>query len=127
MSTTTFNTPPKLPTELDLKIMGISQHSLDICQANGSVVSGGNKSIGNDVLQALEVARDNPEAAGHGAIRDLLESTLASIWNKILADKSRYVMSRDEFAIFNFFQDRFRNNPIAMTARKRYWDNLSVS
>ncbi|KAI0514595.1 hypothetical protein F5B22DRAFT_234684 [Xylaria bambusicola] len=126
MSTTILSTHPRLLTELDLKIMSVSQHSLDFCQANGSVVLGGNKSIGDDVLQALEVARDSPEAAGHGAIGDLLESTLASIWNKILADESKYIMSRDEFAIFNFFQDRFRNNPIAMTARKRYWDNLSV-
>ncbi|KAI1112293.1 hypothetical protein F5Y14DRAFT_422204 [Nemania sp. NC0429] len=82
--------------------------------------------MGNDVIQALEIARESPEAASHGTIRDMLESALADIWARVLADEFGYVMSRDEFAIFNFFQDRFRNNPIAMRARKRYWDNLSV-
>ncbi|KAI1149153.1 hypothetical protein F4825DRAFT_431593 [Nemania diffusa] len=83
-------------------------------------------SIGNDVIQALEIARESPEAASHGAVRDMLETALASIWGRIQADECGYVMSRDEFAIFNFFQDRFRNNPVAIRARKRYWDNLSV-
>ncbi|KAI1192718.1 hypothetical protein F5X97DRAFT_316538 [Nemania serpens] len=82
--------------------------------------------VRDDVIQALEIARESPEAASHGTIRDMLESALADIWGRVLADEFGYVMSRDEFAIFNFFQDRFRNNPIAMRARKRYWDNLSV-
>ena len=107
--------------------MSISEPSLDFCQGKNLAVPRNNQNIGDDVLQALEIARDNPEAASQGVIRDLLESTLASIWSRILADKSRYVMSRDEFAIFNFYQDRFRNNPIATTARRRYWDNLIVS
>ncbi|KAJ8133000.1 hypothetical protein O1611_g626 [Lasiodiplodia mahajangana] len=83
-------------------------------------------SISNDVIQALEIARESPEAASHGTIRDMLESALAGIWGRVLADECGYVMSRDEFAIFNFFQDRFRNNPVAAGARKRYWDNLSI-
>ncbi|KAI0912061.1 hypothetical protein F4824DRAFT_190092 [Ustulina deusta] len=125
MSTSTLTFPSGL-SELKPNIMNISQPQLDGRQVTDLGAPKGNKSINNDVIQALEIARDSPEAAGHGAIRDLLESALAGIWDRILADESRYVMSRDEFAIFNFFQDRFRNNPIAMAARRRYWDNLSV-
>ncbi|KAI0423961.1 hypothetical protein F5Y09DRAFT_325707 [Xylaria sp. FL1042] len=124
MSTLTF--PTRL-SEPKLNIMDISQPPLACRQANDMVAPKSNTYISNDVIQALEIARDSPEAACHGTIRDLLESALADIWERVLANQSRYVMSRDEFAIFNFFQDRFRNNPIAMMARKRYWDNLSVS
>ncbi|KAI1303249.1 hypothetical protein F5Y03DRAFT_395970 [Xylaria venustula] len=106
--------------------MEISQPSLER-RGNDIVAPKSNKSISDDVIQALEVARDSPEAACHGIIHDLLESALAGIWDRILADESGYVMSRDEFAIFNYFQYRFRNNPMARTARKRYWDNMSAS
>ncbi|KAI1425643.1 hypothetical protein F5Y12DRAFT_352486 [Xylaria sp. FL1777] len=126
MSMPTLAFPIRL-SELKLNIMNMSQPPLGCRQVNDLMATKSNKGINSDVIQALEIARDSPEAAGHGAIRDLLESALAGIWNRVLADESRYVMSRDEFAIFNFFQDRFRNNPLAMTARKRYWDNLNVS
>ncbi|KAI2640182.1 hypothetical protein GGS21DRAFT_505579 [Xylaria nigripes] len=83
-------------------------------------------SIGEDVIQALVTARDFPEVMESQPIRDMLESALAGIWSRVLANENGYIMSRDEFAIFNFFQDRFRNNTVAMNARKRYWDSLSV-
>ncbi|KAI0973952.1 hypothetical protein F4678DRAFT_392389 [Xylaria arbuscula] len=125
MSTLTLAATSRL-SELKINIMDISQPSLER-RRHDIVAPSSHKSISDDVIQALEVARDSPEAACHGTIRDLLESALSGIWDRILADESGYVMSRDEFAIFNYFQDRFRNNPMAMTARKRYWDNMSVS
>ncbi|KAI0540606.1 hypothetical protein GGR58DRAFT_460286 [Xylaria digitata] len=125
MSTSTLTLPTRL-SKLNLDIMESSQSQLGCQQVNDFAVSNSNKSITEDVIEALEIARDSPEAASHGVIRDLLELALKGIWDSILADH-RYVMSRDEFAIFNFFQCRFRNSTIAMAARKRYWDNLSVS
>ncbi|KAI0448982.1 hypothetical protein F5B21DRAFT_509617 [Xylaria acuta] len=114
-----------LPSVLD--IMNIPQNPLDHQQVKHLGKPAKKSSISNDVMLALEVARDSPEAASHGTICDTLESALAGIWGRVLADEFEYVMSRDEFAIFNFFQDRFRNNPVATRARKRYWDNLSVA
>ncbi|KAI1751384.1 hypothetical protein F4782DRAFT_505869 [Xylaria castorea] len=111
---------------LALDIMNLSQNPLHHQPEKHLGKHANQDSISNDVMLALEVARDSPEAASHGIIRDRLESALADIWRRVLADELGYVMSRDEFAIFNFFQDRFRNNPVAMRARKRYWDNLSV-
>ncbi|KAI0554659.1 hypothetical protein F4679DRAFT_307253 [Xylaria curta] len=119
-----------------LTLLGSSQSALDIMNISQNPPyhqpeqylekHTNQNSISKDVMLALEVARDSPEAADHGIIRDKLESALADIWGRVLADEFEYVMSRDEFAIFNFYQDRFRNNPIATSARKRYWDNLSV-
>ncbi|KAH8165966.1 hypothetical protein CIB48_g2291 [Xylaria polymorpha] len=115
------------PSQSTLDIMSVPQNVLDNQPVKhlGSQANS-NNIIGNDVMLALEVARDSPDAASQGTIRDTLEAALAGIWGRIMADEFGYVMSRDEFAIFNFFQDRFRKNPVATRARKRYWDNLSV-
>lgn len=100
--------------------------SLSFQSVGGLVARKGGNSISSEVIQALEIARESPEAAAHGIIGDMLEAALAGIWARVEADPFGYVMSRDEFAIFNYYQDRFRNNAVATRARKRYWDNLSA-
>jgi hypothetical protein len=79
------------------------------------------------VAQALEIARDSPDGAQDPTITIILESALSEIWGKIQARPTSYVMTRDEFAVFNYFQDRFDGNNLATSARKRYWDYLQVS
>lgn len=74
------------------------------------------------VVEALEQARSSPEAALDPAVSGILESILATIWGKVQADPTTYVMHQDEFAIFNYFQHRFTGNQTASEARKRYWD-----
>jgi hypothetical protein len=76
------------------------------------------------VLQALEIARDSPDGAEDPTINGILESALTRIWTKVQSKPDSYVMTRDEFAIFNFFQARFTGNKTAVAARKRYWDNV---
>jgi hypothetical protein len=80
-------------------------------------------SHGPSVMQALEVARDSPEGAQDPSIKRILETALAGIWARIQAQPSSYVMTRDEFAVFNFYQDRFQGQRLAIAARKRYWDS----
>lgn len=75
------------------------------------------------VVQALEIARESPDGASDPTISRILEGALSQIWQKVQAAPASYVMSRDEFAVFNFFQYRFTGDKIAMSARKRYWDN----
>ena len=79
----------------------------------------------NDVIvaQALEIARDSPNGAKEPSVSSILEGALAEIWAKVQAQPESYVMTRDEFAVFNFFQGRFVGNQTAVAARKRYWDN----
>jgi len=76
------------------------------------------------VAQALEIARDSPEGAQDPTVADILETALREIWAKIEAQPSSYVMTRDEFAVFNYFQRRFEGHELAAAARKRYWDHL---
>lgn len=79
------------------------------------------------VAQALEVARDTPEGAQDPTVVSILESALTDIWRKIEAQPASYVMTRDEFAVFNYFQSRFAGQQLAAAARRRYWDHLELT
>ena len=79
------------------------------------------------VAQALEIARDSPEGAQDPAVVRILEAALSEIWAKIQARPTSYIMTRDEFAVFNYYQSRFEGQPLASSARKRYWDYLRVN
>jgi hypothetical protein len=78
------------------------------------------------VAQALEIARESPDGASDPTVSTILERALTQIWGKVQAQPDSYIMSRDEFAVFNFFQHRFHGDKVAVTARKRYWDNTKV-
>ncbi|OTA88319.1 hypothetical protein M434DRAFT_399078 [Hypoxylon sp. CO27-5] len=77
-------------------------------------------------ISVLEVARETPDALYDPSIRNVLEKALHEIWRRITADPEQYIMSRDEFAVFNFFQylydDDIRRR-LAAKARENYWTN----
>jgi hypothetical protein len=75
------------------------------------------------VAQALEIARESPDGASDPTVSKILDMALSQIWGKVEAQPDAYVMTRDEFAVFNFFQHRFQGNTTAVKARKRYWDH----
>ncbi|KJZ79653.1 hypothetical protein HIM_01122 [Hirsutella minnesotensis 3608] len=75
------------------------------------------------VAQALEIARESPDGASDPTVSNILEHALAHTWSKVTAQPDSYVMTKDEFAVFNFFQHRFVGDELAIAARKRYWDN----
>ncbi|KAG9506646.1 hypothetical protein J7337_000179 [Fusarium musae] len=78
------------------------------------------------VAQSLEIARENPDGASYPSIRDILESALEEIWTKLQDQPDSYIMTKDEFAVFNFFQHRFAGDKMAMAARKRYWQAAAL-
>lgn len=82
---------------------------------------------GTSVAQALEIARDSAEGARDPAVVRILETALSEIWGNIQAQPASYVMTREEFAVFNYFQERFEGQALAVSARKRYWDYLRVN
>jgi hypothetical protein len=79
------------------------------------------------VTQALEHARDSEEGARDPLVASILEAAIREIWRKIEREPVSYILTRDEFAIFNYFQDRFAGQPLAIAARKRYWDHLELT
>ena len=100
---------------------GHQPHHLPRSHANGTVPA-----QDAAVAQALEIARESPDGAQDPTVSKILEQALAHIWARVQAQPDAYVMTRDEFAVFNFFQHRFVGDRHAMGARKRYWDNLRV-
>jgi hypothetical protein len=80
----------------------------------------------SSVVQALEIARESPDGGLDPTVSKILEGAISQIWELVQAQPESYVMSREEFSIFNFFQHRFVDNDVARLARKRYWDNVSV-
>ncbi|TVY45016.1 Peptide-N4-(N-acetyl-beta-glucosaminyl)asparagine amidase A [Lachnellula occidentalis] len=59
------------------------------------------------VAEALEIARDSEDGAQDPTVRNLLETAIAEIWARIEARPTSYVMNREEFAVFNYYQNRF--------------------
>ena len=76
------------------------------------------------VVQALEYARDSEDGARDPTVRTVLQIAVQDIWDRIQAQPLSYVLTRDEFAVFNYFQDQYQNQQ-AVAARKRYWDHAS--
>ncbi|KAK4076876.1 hypothetical protein Purlil1_12531 [Purpureocillium lilacinum] len=77
-----------------------------------------------EVAQALDIARESPDSASDPMVSQILEHALSHIWDKVKARPDSHIMTREEFAVFNYFQHRFVGDEDAVTARKRYWNNL---
>lgn len=73
------------------------------------------------VAEALELARDTPEGAADTKVREMLDAEMARIWASIEAEPKTYVMTRDEFAVFNYYGSKYVGNELAAEARGRYW------
>jgi hypothetical protein len=78
------------------------------------------------VAQALELARESPEGEQDPTVKEILEAALREVWGKITAQPTSYVMTRDEFAVFNYFQQRFDGQNLAAEAKRRYWDRYTL-
>lgn len=75
------------------------------------------------VRQALERARNCEDGQVDSQTSDILEAAIGELWRNIQAQPDTYVLDRDEFALFNFFRDRFRGSPVAQRAVERFWNN----
>ncbi|KAI0891360.1 hypothetical protein F4806DRAFT_501085 [Annulohypoxylon nitens] len=77
------------------------------------------------VADILDAAREGSDLSEPG-LKEVLEQALCDVWTKIIANPETYVMTRDEFAVFNYFQHLQLDNDakeIGRMARKNYWDN----
>ncbi len=74
-------------------------------------------------MQALDIARESYEGSIEPTVVVILNAALKRIWAKVEAQPDSYIMTGDEFAIFNYFQARFDGNEVARQARRRFWAN----
>ncbi|KAM0333086.1 hypothetical protein ACHAQA_001744 [Verticillium albo-atrum] len=113
-------------TELPLySLMAMGNSTVNGHGASPARPSKGTSVSSAGVAQALEIARESPDGASDATVSNILETALEQIWSKISAQPGSYIMSRDEFAVFNYFQHRFVGNRTATDARSRYWDNMT--
>ena len=75
------------------------------------------------VPKALELVRNSETGEVHPSVDATLERAIGTLWNRIKADPNRYVMTKDEFAVFNYFRARFSGDETARKAVGRFWNN----
>lgn len=56
------------------------------------------------------------------AISAWLESELTKLWERIRAHPETYIMTKDEFALFNYYRSRYKENSVAQLAVMRFWN-----
>lgn len=89
--------------------------------------NGASGSISSNQLtakRALEIARNGEDRALDPAVSAVLERAIGEIWQRIQTHPNTYVLSKDEFAVFNYFRSRFHSSEVARRAVARFWDNF---
>lgn len=78
------------------------------------------------VRKALTAAQESEDGIVDARTQEILENALNSVWRKIQAAPSSYVMTTLEFAVFNRYRSRTQfQNETAQTAVQRYWSNAT--
>lgn len=77
-----------------------------------------------DFRQALERAQSSEDGHLDPETSDTLETAIRELWRRIERDPSGYVLTRDEFALFNYFRDRYRGSILARNAVARFWNSV---
>ncbi len=80
-------------------------------------------------IPRVRQAIDSAQGSSNGNLSDedsrILEAALAEIWRCIQARPDTYICTQLEFRVFNYYQERFKNNSVAAKAKKRYWNHFS--
>ncbi|KAJ5186007.1 hypothetical protein N7491_006122 [Penicillium cf. griseofulvum] len=80
-----------------------------------------------EIRQALDHARECEDGPMNAQSATVLEAAITELWNRIQAQPDSYVLTRDEFALFNYFlATRYRGSPVAQRAVARFWDNYKA-
>lgn len=127
-----------------LAVVGFAKHSSSPSIASSEASSyqyseehhcykmGGNNNVNIDGIgvlnyqRALDIAR-NSEGDLDPSVSAYLEDALTDIWRRLMIQPDDYIMTKDEFAVFNFYRGRFDDNEVAENAVARYWANTYES
>ena len=74
--------------------------------------------------KALEIARNSEDGSIPPSVTEVLERAISDIWQKIQAQPTEFVMTKEEFVVFNYYRSRFANSPTAQQAVARFWNNF---
>lgn len=76
------------------------------------------------VAKALDIVRNNEEGQVHPSVTTVLEKAVGDVWRRIQAQPTTFVMNRDEFAVFNYYRNRFKDSHLAQQAVARFWNHF---
>ena len=82
---------------------------------------------GESVRRALESARNSEDGRVDERVARLLETAITELWRVMQSQPDTYILTKDEFALFNYFRDRFGDSPVARRAVERFWNNFQGS
>lgn len=68
-------------------------------------------------VESYGISHNNEE----DQVAAILRRVAIHIWRRIQAEPVTYLMDRDEFAIFDYYQNRSRDSPVARRAVERFW------
>lgn len=74
--------------------------------------------------KALEIARNSEDGSVPPSVTAVLERAIGELWRRIQAQPTTYVMSKEEFVLFNYYRSRFANMATAQHAVARFWNNF---
>ncbi|PWY81767.1 hypothetical protein BO70DRAFT_429308 [Aspergillus heteromorphus CBS 117.55] len=80
-----------------------------------------NSASSPEVKAALDRARDNQ---GDTAAVALLETAVGKLWERIKREPE-YVLTREEFALFNYFIYRYGKLPEGRRAVEQFWNHYN--
>ena len=72
--------------------------------------------------RAIDIAR-NTEGDLDPTVSRYLEQAITAIWERINQQPDTYLLTKDEFAVFNYYIRRFDGVTNAEKAIDRYWRN----
>ena len=70
--------------------------------------------------RAIDIAR-NTEGDLDPTVSNYLEGAIRQIWTCVNQQPDTYILSKDEFAVFNYYIRRFEGLAVAESAIERYW------
>ena len=76
------------------------------------------------ISRALELVRTTEMANVPPAAVVALDEAITALWSRIQANPNTYVMSKEEFGVFNYFRTRFIDSDVAKSAVARYWNSF---
>lgn len=79
------------------------------------------------VRRALELARSSADGQIEPRVNTVLENAIRDLWRTIQSHPDTYVLTRDEFALFNYYRERYRNSSVARRVVERYWNSPQAS
>ncbi|CAF9913339.1 MAG: hypothetical protein GOMPHAMPRED_007863 [Gomphillus americanus] len=82
------------------------------------------------IMLALNQVRNSQPEDNLNDAQHTVNQAIEALWKRIRADKDKYAMNENEFALFNFSRDRFttgEDKTIAQKAVGRFWDTPATN